>query len=80
MKVNVPVEPGAMVTTPLCGMSHGTSDTSTPVNVAFPLFVKLTLPFPVNPGLLTSMRLATGFATTDPAGGAVEKTLMGTVS
>src|SRR5205814_3073937 len=79
VNVNVAVEPAAIVSNPLCGMSHGTSAFRNPVSIALPLFVKLTDPVgdaPTCPD--RSTRLALGLAVTEPAGGAAEKTFNGT--
>ncbi len=79
VNVKVAVAPGAMLSKPLCGISHGTSATRKPVKIAFPLLVKLTDPVgddPTSPA--TSTRLAVGFAFTTPVGGRAENTFTGT--
>ena len=46
VNVTVNVLCGAMLTTPACGMIHGTSETRMPVSVASPSLVKTTEPPP----------------------------------
>src|SRR4029077_3805234 len=69
----VTVECGGIVTTPLCGISHGTSDVTMPVSVASPLFVKSIVPLED----VTSTRFFAGCAVTVPEGGAADRSRIG---
>lgn len=78
VKVNEAVELGGIVTTPLCGMIHGTSETRTPVRVPAPEFVKVKVPVEVVPAApARSTRFAAGAAETGAVGAAAESNVIG---